>query len=183
MLTLTGTMPAYSGLRSRFQKTGKAMALATEISGDFDFEIGAWHVKHRRLKERLSNCQEWEEFEGTSDMRTILGGNGNVEDNLLHLPGGPVRAIALRSFDVATQSWAIWWLSSAAPHVLDVLVVGRFENGTGAFYAEDVLRGAPVRVRFLWSRTDTPSPRWEQAMSDDGGQTWETNWTMDFTRR
>jgi hypothetical protein len=37
-------------------------------------------------------------------------------------------------------------------------------------------------VRFLWTRTDTESPRWEQAFSDDGGRTWETNWEMDFTR-
>jgi hypothetical protein len=28
----------------------------------------------------------------------------------------------------------------------------------------------------------TPSPRWEQAFSDDGGETWETNWINDFTR-
>ena len=25
--------------------------------------------------------------------------------------------------------------------------------------------------------------RWEQAFSDDGGQSWETNWTMAFTRQ
>jgi hypothetical protein len=40
----------------------------------------------------------------------------------------------------------------------------------------------PVHVRFLWLHTDTPIPRWEQAMSVDGGETWETNWTMDFER-
>jgi hypothetical protein len=28
----------------------------------------------------------------------------------------------------------------------------------------------------------TPNPRWEQAVSDDGGSTWETNWVNDFTR-
>jgi len=26
------------------------------------------------------------------------------------------------------------------------------------------------------------APRWEQALSVDGGATWETNWTMDFVR-
>jgi len=39
-----------------------------------------------------------------------------------------------------------------------------------------------VLVRFLWLRTLTRAPRWEQAVSPDGGATWETNWTMDFTR-
>ena len=32
-----------------------------------------------------------------------------------------------------------------------------------------------------WSGVTTPMPRWEQAFSDDGGRTWETNWVMDFT--
>ena len=36
--------------------------------------------------------------------------------------------------------------------------------------------------RVQWTRTDTPSPRWEQAFSEDGGASWETNWEMDFAR-
>jgi hypothetical protein len=58
-------------------------------------------------------------------------------------------------------------------------VVGRFEKGVGTFYADDEFNGKPIRVRYLW--THTPNPHWEQAFSDDGGKTWETNWTMDFT--
>ena len=40
----------------------------------------------------------------------------------------------------------------------------------------------PIQVRFIWSGATTPTPRWEQAFSEDGGETWETNWIMDFTR-
>jgi hypothetical protein len=158
------------------------MSQTAIVPSDFDFQIGSWSVAHRRLKERLTGCQEWEEFSGTSTMRIILGGNGNVEDNLLHFPSGPYRAIALRSFDPSTRRWAIWWLATNDPHTLDTPVIGTFENGIGAFYADEMLNDRPIRTRFLWLRTDTDSPRWEQAMSTDGGTTWETNWTMDFTR-
>ena len=47
---------------------------------------------------------------------------------------------------------------------------------------EFAFAGRPVRVRFVCSGVTTP-PRWEQALSGDDGATWETNWTMDFTRR
>ena len=59
---------------------------------------------------------------------------------------------------------------------------GSFEAGIGSFYAEEDFEGRPIRVHFLWTRTDTAAPRWEQAFSEDGGRTWETNWEMDFTR-
>ncbi len=149
---------------------------------DFDFQQGRWHVRHRRLTARLAGCTSWKEFTGTSEQRPLLGGNGNIEDNLLHLPGGTYRAVALRSYDPGSASWAIWWLDGRAPHRLDVPVIGAFEDGVGRFHADDVLDGRPVRLRFLWLGTDGAAPRWEQALSPDGGASWETNWTMDFTR-
>lgn len=157
------------------------MAQPLNISQDFDFEFGKWHVHHRRLKERLAGCDAWEEFQGYSETRPVLGGNGNIEDNILEFPAGTYRAIAIRAFDPDKQTWAIWWLSATDPHHLDVPVIGKFENGIGLFYAEDVLNDKPVLVRFMWRDTQSGAPRWEQAMSDDGGTTWETNWTMAFT--
>ena len=149
-------------------------------SRDFDFEFGKWKVRHRRLKDRLVGCQDWEEFSGTSETRPVLGGHGCIEDNLIDFPSGRYRAIAIRAFDPASQSWAIWWLSSANPHQLDTPVIGRFEGDTGSFFAQDTMNGHPVSVRFLWLNTRSRSPRWEQAMSGDGGATWETNWVMEF---
>ena len=41
---------------------------------------------------------------------------------------------------------------------------------------------SPIIVRFVWSRVvTTPTPRWKQAFSADGGKTWETNRVREFT--
>lgn len=152
---------------------------AMDAPTDFDFILGDWRVRHRRLDARLAHCTEWTEFDGLSSTVATLGGFGNLEDNLLHFPEGSYRAVALRSFCQASGTWSIWWLDGRAPGVLDVPVVGRFVAGIGLFFADDVLGGVPIKVRFTW--TAVP-PRWEQAFSNDGGVSWETNWTMDFTR-
>jgi hypothetical protein len=153
-----------------------------DASHDFDFLIGNWRVSHRRLRERLAGCSEWEAFDGTSVMQRTLGGQGNFDDNLINLPSGPYRAVSIRAFDARTRQWAIWWLDGRYPHTIDVPMVGGFEGGIGSFYADETFNGRPVRVRFRWTGTDTASPQWEQAFSPDGGKTWEVNWTMRFAR-
>ncbi len=149
---------------------------------DFDFIIGDWTVSHRRLDERLCGCTTWTEFKGRSSTRKILGGFGNLEDNILYFPAGEVRAAAIRSYDPVSGKWAIWWLDGRAPHNLDVPVVGSFSDGVGTFYASDTLDNKPIKVRFRWIKKSVNSATWEQAFSPDGGATWETNWTMEFTR-
>jgi hypothetical protein len=61
-------------------------------------------------------------------------------------------------------------------------VKGRFAHGVGTFYADDKLRGRPIKVRFTWSHMTPTAAHWEQAFSPDGGKTWETNWITDFKR-
>jgi hypothetical protein len=147
---------------------------------DFDFIIGAWRVRHRRLNARLAGCTEWTEFDGESSTAHILGGFGNLEDNLLHFPEGPVRAAAMRSYCAESASWSIWWLDGRNPARLDTPVVGGFSNHIGLFFADDILDGKPIKVRFTWTATPGANPRWEQAFSGDAGASWETNWTMEF---
>lgn len=160
-----------------------ALSIIHSAPTDFDFVIGDWQVIHRRLNERLANCKEWTEFEGEMSTYKILGGFGNIEDNQLNFPEGQFRAVALRSFDISTQTWAIWWLDGRFPGQLDVPVKGCFNDGVGSFYAEDTFNGVAIKVRFLWSKTDADNLLWEQAFSADNGITWETNWTMEFRRR
>lgn len=157
------------------------LTIEPDAPKDFDFVIGDWTVKHRRLKERLKGCSEWIEFDGESSTRRTLGGFGNLEDNLLHFPQGSFRAVALRSYNPQTKKWSIWWLDGRFPDALDVPVVGEFNDGVGLFFANDVLNGVPIMVRFKWIASDAKQPRWEQAFSADNGVSWETNWTMVFS--
>ena len=150
---------------------------------DFDFEVGSWRVHHRTLKKLPDGGQEWVEFEGTSNDHQIMGGLANVEDNVFHTAAGPRRGVALRSFDPKTGQWAIWWLDERSPlGPVGPPVVGRFENGTGTFFSDDVVDGMKIRTRYIWGNITQASARWEQATSKDSGRTWETNWIMQFQR-
>jgi hypothetical protein len=160
-----------------------ALKLMSSAPTDFDFVIGNWFVKHRRLKERLANCTEWVEFDGEMSTQKILGGFGNIEDNILRLPEQDVRAIALRSYDRNTKNWSIWWLDGRFPGQIDVPVVGKFIDGIGTFFANDTFQEIPIIVRFIWRQIGVDLLRWEQAFSADEGESWETNWTMDFRRQ
>jgi hypothetical protein len=171
-------------IRCANPKTRKRRFAMIDPSTDpgFDFFMGHWQVRHRRLKARLAGCRDWEEFTGTTIAQSILGGQGNIDDNLIALLGGAYRAVTLRAFDAPSATWSIWWLDSRHPRALDTPLVGRFDNGIGTFYADDRLGGKPIRIRFLWTQTRSSAPRWEQAFSADDGQTWEINWTMQFER-
>lgn len=154
---------------------------AASTARDFDFWMGWWNVRNRRLRERLAGSTEWEEFAATSVARPILGGLGNEDEFRTDWNGGVV-AMSFRFFDPEMRRWSIYWADSRRPGVLDPPVFGAFDGDTGVFEGDDLFEGRPVRVRFVWSGVTTPTPRWEQAFSDDDGETWETNWIMDFTR-
>jgi hypothetical protein len=157
-----------------------SLSLDTDAPTDFDFIIGDWLVKHRRLNSRLSGCTEWTPFEGQSSTIKILGGFGNLEDNFLDFPSGAFRAVAMRSFCPKSGTWSIWWLDGRNPTALDAPVVGKFSNHVGLFFSDDVLDGQAIKVRFTWTAAPGEHPRWEQAFSHDEGKTWETNWEMEF---
>ena len=148
---------------------------------DFDFWIGSWKVRNRRLVERLAGSDEWEEFDAEVVARFLMDGLGNEDEFRTDHDGGFI-GMSFRFFDPAEKRWSIYWADSRRSGVLDPPVFGTFEGDIGIFEGEDLFDGRPILVRFTWSGITTPTPRWEQAFSADGGETWETNWVMDFTR-
>ncbi len=147
---------------------------------DFDFLFGSWHIRNLRLAERLSGSNEWEEFEATSVARPLLDGLGN-EDEFRTAHDGGFIGMSFRFFDAVSRRWSIYWTDSRRCGVLDPPVFGTFDGDVGVFEGEDTFGGQPILVRFYWSGVTTPTPRWEQSFSVDGGTSWETNWVMEFT--
>ncbi len=148
---------------------------------DFDFLAGHWDSRQRRLVKVLAGQDEWYEFDATLDCQVLLDGDATFD--VLRAPERDIEGITLRLYSPGEEVWRIWWAAKASGGQLDVPVVGRFDNGTGTFECDDTWEGRPVRVRYVWSKTDTPHPQWEQAFSVDGGKTWEINWVGTFTRR
>ena len=155
--------------------------VAESTARDFDFWMGRWHGRNRALRERLAGCDEWEELESKSIARSILGGTANEDVFLTDRDGGYI-GMSFRFFDPGAKLWSIYWADSRRPGPLDPPVVGSFDGDVGVFEGPDTFEGRPILVRYTWSGVTTPTPRWEQAFSDDDGETWETNFVTDFTR-
>ena len=114
----------------------------------------------------------WEEFASELTNWPVMGGLGNVGDNVFHAPGGTYRGMSLRAFDATAKVWRSWWVDGRTPADIGAPVSGTFANGVGTLIGDG--------ARSTWSRVDSASPRWEQAIAKNGA--WETNWIADFTR-
>ena len=154
--------------------------MPTTIVGmnEFDFFLGSWNVVNRRLTNLLGG-DEWETFPATTICQSIFDGGGTTDEIIFPSLGS--RGFTLRLFDVERKEWSIYWASSRGG-VLFPPVVGTFTDGRGDFYGDDTYDGKPIKAHFIWSDITRASARWEQEFSADGGQTWESNWVMEFTR-
>jgi hypothetical protein len=154
---------------------------AADGRSDFDFYIGTWTVHNRRLKERLAGCDEWDEFPARSVARPVLGGLGNVDRIVFEGAWAGHEGVTLRLFNPQTREWSLHWADNTTGRLFTRLV-GSFKDGTGTFYAQESFNDRQIFSRFIWTNSSENQCHWEQAFSEDGGATWETNWTMDSTR-
>ena len=159
-----------------FDSTGALaiQASATSSEHDFDFLVGDWKLRNRKLKSRLTHSNEWTAFESTVEMHQILGGMGNIDKYTELVSGKPYEGVALRLFNAKTKLWSIYWADSNSG-ALDPPVVGSFANKVGHFFARDTYKGQNIIVAFRWDVRNPQRPIWSQAFSTDEGKTWEWN--------
>jgi len=147
---------------------------STSTAHDFDYLVGNWTLKNRKLTSRLTHSTQWISFESRVEMHQILGGLGNIDKYTDEASGTPYEGVALRLFNPKTRLWSIYWADGNSG-TLDPPVVGSFEKGIGHFFARDTYRGTPVIVVFRWDARNPERPIWSQAFSTDEGKTWEWN--------
>lgn len=149
---------------------------------DFDFYLGKWTIRNRKLKERLNNCDQWLEFESTDDTSQLLKGFANMNRFAAVFDGALFEGIAIRLFNPQTRLWSIYWADSNSV-AFDPPMVGSFDGNIGKMYALDHFNGREILVLFHWDKSDPEHPVWSQAFSTDKGVTWEWNWYMYAHRR
>ncbi|GAA3965037.1 hypothetical protein GCM10022246_17660 [Pedobacter ginsengiterrae] len=149
---------------------------------DFNFLMGKWTVKNRKLRSRLSGSKEWDEFDSVLELREILMGIGNRETFTATIGGKPYEAIALRLFNPKTLLWTDYWADSNDGILDKHPVVGSFEGKVGSFFTRDEFKGKAILVLYQWDYSAPDHPQWRQAYSQDNGAHWEWNWYMDLSR-
>ena len=165
------------------QQPAPATAAAAPRDGahDFDWEIGTWKTHLRRLQKPLTGSTAWVEYDGTTAVRTVWGGRAHLVELDVSGPAGRIEGLSLRLYNPDARQWSLNF-SNARSGTLSPPVVGEFRNGHGEFFGADTLGTRTILVRFVISRIDAGSWRFEQAFSDDGGETWEVNWIATDTR-
>jgi hypothetical protein len=149
-------------------------------AGDFDFLVGRWHVKNRRLMTRLrGNSSDWREFDAALEAGVHLNGQLSIDEIRFESEG--FAGATMRTLDMQTKQWSIYWINSRSGKLF-APVIGGWCGQRGEFYGIDEDDGRTVLVRFVWERLGPDSARWAQAFSIDGGRSWEDNWLMEMTK-
>jgi hypothetical protein len=175
-------MFASAGHAGSAQARGGATQAAPDGAHDFDFELGEWTTHLKRLQRPLTGSTTWAEYTGTTIVRPILGGRANIAELVVEGPSGRIEGAALRLYSPQNRQWTLNYFN-ATDGLLTQPLTGEFRNGRGVFFGPDTLGGRAILVRFVITKAENDSYRFEQSFSGDGGETWELNWVATDTKR
>ena len=154
---------------------------AADGARDFDFHFGDWKTHIHRLKKPLTGSHTWTDCDGTSSVSRVWGGQASVFELQATGPVGHIEGIGLRLFNPRSRQWSLNW-ANGTDGVMTTPMIGGFSRREGHFFDQETFGQRVIMSRNGFSAITPKSSRFEQAFSDDGGKTWETNWIMTFTR-
>ncbi len=153
---------------------------ARDGSHDFDFGIGTWKTHIRRLLHPLTGSNAWTTLDGTVVTRKLWKGRAQLEEIEADGPNGHFEGLNLFLYNPQAHQWSLTW-SSSSDGILGIPTIGEFKNGRAEIFDQETFNGRTILARGIWSEIKAKTHRFEQAYSDDGGKTWETNFIAEKT--
>jgi hypothetical protein len=175
-------LPFFSAALCEPQAGSQGVSQKRDGQHDFDFSIGTWKTHISRLQKPLTGSTTWVEYDGVSVVREILNGHANLFELSADGPAGHLEGVGLRLYNPESHQWSLNW-ANGTTGVLGVPTIGEFKSGRGVFVDQESFNDRVILVRNSFMDITPNSARFEQTFSDDGGETWETNWVMTFTRQ
>jgi hypothetical protein len=175
-------LPFFSAALCEPQAGSQGVSQKRDGQHDFDFSIGTWKTHISRLQKPLTGSTTWVDYDGVSVVREILNGHANLFELSADGPAGHLEGVGLRLYNPESHQWSLNW-ANGTTGVLGVPTIGEFKSGRGVFVDQESFNDRVILVRNSFMDITPNSARFEQTFSDDGGQTWETNWVMTFTRQ
>jgi hypothetical protein len=175
-------LPFFSAALGEPQAGSQGASQKRDGQHDFDFSIGTWKTHVSRLLKPLTGSTTWVEYDGVSEVREILNGHANLFELSADGPAGHLEGVGLRLYNPESHQWSLNW-ANGTTGVLGVPTIGEFKNGRGVFVDQESFNDRVILVRNSFMDITSNSARFEQTFSDDGGETWETNWVMTFARQ
>ncbi len=145
----------------------------------FDFWVGEWDVN---VLVRQADFSWKDTHTSRAHIFPILRGKAILELWSEDQQEG-IKGYSLRYFDTARKEWVLWlnWPSKNASGSSSL--AGTFRHGRGEFFStRKAPDGSETLSRFTFSDVTPTSLRWDDAFSNDGGNTWRNNWIMEFSR-
>jgi hypothetical protein len=159
----------------------KDSAVTRDGQHDFDFNIGEWKIHISRLDHPLTGSTSWLEYEGTAVVRKVWNGRASLFELEADGSAGHIEGVGLRLYNPKSHQWSLNWANSS-DGVLTQPMIGQFQDGRGEFFDQEAFHGRTILARNGFSDITPNACRFEQAFSEDGGKTWETNWVMTFEK-
>lgn len=176
--TLTTLAPG-----AQAQEAGPAWCPEPEAR-QFDFWLGEWDVRNRN---RPPGGDRWYDTGvATNRVYAVVGGCAVVEHwrGYAFPSAGHIAGFSVRTWDPEASEWdlVLLWPVGGPPRFGNPR--GRFRDGRGEFTNSFAgPSGDTVISRLTFSDITEGSFRWSNGLSDDGGRSWSSTWTMDQTRR
>ena len=163
-------------------------AQVPEESHQMDWFIGEWEVASRYLVS--TDPEEWVEDTVTSTIQPVVGGFALMETFKGTLTGLPIDGLSVRTYNSDLGKWEQRWIDNTGS-VGFAEYTGEWNEEEGeftgysnrSFKPEDQGgRGEEAGTREIFFDIEEDRFSWRLEQSSDGGETWTTVWTLEYTR-